>query len=176
MTPITKPFSSRHPHRRRPHGGGGGPGGKADQRGFTLVELMVTVAIAAILAAIAYPAYTGYVQRARRADAQAALMELAGWMERRYSTSFRYDETNGGDPTLPTPSSQSVSTYYTFTVTLTPSSGRSATVPATAFTLNAARAGVQASDPCGTLTLNSQGVRGVTGAASGWSATNCWQR
>jgi type IV pilus assembly protein PilE len=46
-------------------------------RGFTLIEVMITVAIIAILAAVAYPSYTSYIRKGKRATAQAALMDLA---------------------------------------------------------------------------------------------------
>jgi type IV pilus assembly protein PilE len=46
-------------------------------RGFTLVEMMITVAVVAILAAIAWPSYDGYVRRSKRATAQSALMTIA---------------------------------------------------------------------------------------------------
>lgn len=59
-------------------------------RGFTLVELMVTVAIVAILAAIAYPSYTGYVERARQAEAKARLLDAVTWMERSFALHNQY--------------------------------------------------------------------------------------
>jgi type IV pilus assembly protein PilE len=46
-------------------------------RGFTLIELMITVAIVGILSMVAYPSYLGYIQKGKRATAQAGLMELA---------------------------------------------------------------------------------------------------
>lgn len=64
------------------------------QRGFTLIELMVTVAVIGILAAIAYPAYTEQVAKARRADAEATLLAGAQWMERFYSENYRYDQNS----------------------------------------------------------------------------------
>jgi type IV pilus assembly protein PilE len=59
-------------------------------KGFTLVELMVVVAIVSILATIAYPSYQGYVQNARRADAQGALVQLNGAMERLFTVNNTY--------------------------------------------------------------------------------------
>lgn len=58
--------------------------------GFTLIELMIAVAIVAILASIAYPSYQRYVERARVTDGQARVMEIAGQMERCYSVNGNY--------------------------------------------------------------------------------------
>lgn len=63
---------------------------RLNQRGFTLVELMVVVAIVAILAAIAYPSYTRYVQGTRQAEAQGEIMALAGALERYRAKNFSY--------------------------------------------------------------------------------------
>jgi type IV pilus assembly protein PilE len=59
-------------------------------KGFTLIEMMVTVAIVAILAAIAYPSYQSHVVKTRRKAAEACLVELAQWMERYYTTKMTY--------------------------------------------------------------------------------------
>jgi type IV pilus assembly protein PilE len=66
------------------------------QKGFSLIELMIVVAIVAILGAVAYPSYMDSVTDARRADAQAVLMEAAQYMERFYTENNRYDEDTGG--------------------------------------------------------------------------------
>lgn len=65
-------------------------------QGFTLIELMIVVAIIGIIAAIAYPNYTQYVERARRSDAQGALMGLAAAMERHRTANGTY-ENAGAD-------------------------------------------------------------------------------
>jgi len=59
--------------------------------GFTLIEVMIVVAIVGILSAIAYPSYQDHVRSSRRADAQAALSELAQFMERRFTENNGYD-------------------------------------------------------------------------------------
>jgi type IV pilus assembly protein PilE len=60
------------------------------QQGFTLIELMITVAIVTILAAIAYPGYRQYVERARRTDAVAVLLEAKQFIERFYTERRTY--------------------------------------------------------------------------------------
>jgi len=61
------------------------------QTGFTLTELLISVAIVALLAAVAVPAYTGYVEKARRSDATTGLTKIAAELERCYTQFSEYD-------------------------------------------------------------------------------------
>jgi type IV pilus assembly protein PilE len=128
--------------------------------GFTLIELMVAVMIVGILASIAYPAYQEHVFKTRRAAGKACLLEAGQYMERYYTTTMSYASAS-----LPT-CSNDVSSFYTLAFSGTPD--------ATTYTLNATRTGAQTNDKCGTLTLNQAGTRGVSSAATGITAANCW--
>src|SRR5690554_3899978 len=81
---VTQPST-----RRRPQGPAGSTRRSA---GFTLIELMIAVAIIGILASIAYPSYQRYVERSRLSDGQAGLTQAAGEMERCYTQNYSYDE------------------------------------------------------------------------------------
>ena len=65
------------------------------QKAFTLIELMIVVAIVGILAGIAYPSYQDSVRKSRRADAKAALMGFANAMERHYTENNNYCDAGG---------------------------------------------------------------------------------
>ncbi|NBD20598.1 prepilin-type N-terminal cleavage/methylation domain-containing protein [Aquabacterium fontiphilum] len=141
----------------------------ATLRGFTLIELMITVAIVAILASVAYPAYTEQVARSRRADAQAVLMEAAQHMQRFYAAHNRYDLQLDGATANALPGTLQASpragtAAYTLSISA---------VDAGAFTLTATATGAQANDRCGNFTLTHTGARGVTG--SGATVQDCWR-
>ena len=83
-------------------------------QGFTLIELMITVAILGILAAIAYPAYTGYVVRGNRSAAQALLMNIAQREQQYLLDSRSYADSTTLGVTVPS----NVTSYYTIAIDL----------------------------------------------------------
>lgn len=131
-------------------------------RGFTLVELMITITVAAILAAIAIPAYKDYVRRARRADAMSSLQEVqlaqAKW--RTNNPAYAYLATvwtppsNGSCEDDPTPYDYSGKCHYVLSVISVSAIGFTATAapnPGTGTGLD------QANDACGTYAINQDG-------------------
>lgn len=64
--------------------------------GFTLIEVIVVVAIVGLLGAVAVPSWTDHVARSRRAEAKSALQMAALWMERNQAATFRYDADPSG--------------------------------------------------------------------------------
>jgi type IV pilus assembly protein PilE len=127
-------------------------------KGFTLIELVVTVAIIAILAAIAYPAYQHYVMKTRRAAAQSCLLELAQFMERFYATNLRYHQDRNGNPVALPNTQCSVDLAASYNL------GFLGQTTATTFTLQAIAQGPQAADAaCSPLTVDQAGSRGPSG-------------
>jgi len=132
------------------------------QKGFTLIELMIVVAIIAILGAIAFPSYQDSVRKTRRAGAQAGLMELASFMERNFTEANRYDQDDEGNA-IALPFAQSPrlpgTAYYVLTLA---SAART-------YTLTATPQGGQAADTCETMKLDETGLKthGVVNV-NGW--------
>jgi type IV pilus assembly protein PilE len=136
------------------------------RRGFTLVELMVVVAIIGILAGVAYPNYTEYVARGRRAEAQKALLEASQFMQRWYASRNSFtDGTAGTGPTLP--NQNTLSTYTLNKPTVDKDD--------LTYTITATRAGIMSKDKCGDFTLTSTGVKNLTGNAAGFNVARCWK-
>jgi type IV pilus assembly protein PilE len=144
------------------------------QRGFTLIELMVVVAIVALLAAVGLPSYQNYVLKSNRSVAKTKLLELAARQEQYFSDNKVY--TNNLQLLGVAASPMSVdsrgswvavgSATQRYTISAAISNG------GMSFTLTADTAGEQTKDDsnCATLTLTETGLRGGTGAL----AAACW--
>lgn len=129
------------------------------QRGFTLIELMIVVAVVGILSAVAYPSYTEYVRKGHRAEARAGLLQAAQWMERAATATGTYPSA------LPANLQTVPGDRYTIST-----SGDDAS-----FTLTAAPKGsAQSGDKCGSFTLTHTGAQDLTDNTA--TVAECWVR
>ena len=146
------------------------------QQGFTLIELMIVVAVVGILSAVAYPSYKEFVAKGRRAEAKTALMQSQQWMERNYTESYRYDKNSAGDAitALPTHLRQAPAQgtkNYDLEFTANPARD--------SYTLQAKRTGVTTGDKCGNFRIDQYGRKTLDGY-SGFSnekaaLDHCWK-
>jgi type IV pilus assembly protein PilE len=138
------------------------PSSRLRVRGFTLIELMIAVAIVAIIAAIALPSYNRYVLRAHRAPGHDVIMAVASAQERFYTNFNRY-ATTLAEIGFGTADATSEGGYYIVSL---PATGDTQT-----YTVLATPQGSQANDLCKNLTLTNAGVKGFTGTQDNG---NCW--
>ena len=139
----------------------------AHQRGFTLIEILIVVAIIGLLVGIALPAYQGSVLRSGRAEAKNELLQVASDQERFFSSNNTYS-------TDPIPLDGAVDTTRVtqnslYSIAVAACAGGAIT---NCFVATATAQNTQTDDDCTTLTFSSTGVRGATGA----STDECWQR
>lgn len=129
------------------------------QKGFTLVELMITVLIVGILASFAIPSYREYIRKSKRAEARTALMQASMNMERYFSSNNIYSGATVGTVIPAYSESKNYSINFddlqdqTYILIATPLDG-------------------QANDPCGQLIINHAGQKSVTNATL--NSDVCW--
>ena len=130
---------------------------RRSNRGFTLIEIMIVIAIIGIVITIGYPSLTEYVNKGRRTEVAGLLSEQAQILERFYSQNNVYTGVAGLSPG---------NDFYTITQTLTDQT----------FLLTAVRkAGkAMAADKCGDFTITNTGVRSVVNATA--ATKDCWGR
>lgn len=136
---------------------------KRDCSGFTLLEVMVAVAIVGILAALALPTYRDYIERGRRAEGRELLARVAAAQERFYTNRNQYSADITGGAGLGLATALSENRYYLAEVEVA-AGGQS-------YVLRSVPQGAQASDKCGALTVNNIGVRGYSGNENNG---RCW--
>jgi len=139
----------------------------ARNEGFTLTELMITVAIVGILAAIAIPSYAAYVRRVNRTDATRAMLQDAQALQRCYSQYFSYTPTAPNTCPVVAGTTTSPAGYYSIAVTI--SSATQYQIVATP------QKSPQTSDTaCASFTLLSSGQESAQNSGGADSTTSCW--
>ena len=129
----------------------------AKYRGFTLIELMIVVAIVAIVLSVAIPNYQAYGMRTNRSEAISNMLELSQWMERQFTVFGSYDDTGIAAPPITTSPKAAAGGGMTVNYLLS-----SIATPIT-YTITATPQGNQANDTCGTLSIDQASRECITG-------------
>lgn len=145
---------------------------RSKTRGFTLIELMVVVAIIALVASFAIPAYQRYGERARRADGKEMLMRVAAAQERYYTNFNRYAVAPLTAATsLGLNSLISERGYYS----INSANGATGNTQSYILTVTPVAGGAQVADRCGALSINNTGVKTPIATAMPQNSNGvCW--
>ena len=126
-------------------------------KGFTLIELIIVVAIVGIISAFAYPSYMEHIRNGRRTEAKAALVDLSSFMERYYTEKMVY--TGAALPYNLVPKDGGASSaYYNLAI---------ADITNATFRIEATPVGAQNGDKCGVLSIDNRGIKSAT-------QDSCW--
>lgn len=135
------------------------------KNGFTLIELLVTIAIIAILSSVAYPSYLSHVQKARRTEAQSALIDIANRQEMYYLDHHVYAANLDSDLGMGANPFITENGYYSIATSSAISTSVDFTITATA------RDSQTADSDCTTLSITQDNQKTATNA----NGTNCWK-
>ncbi len=137
-------------------------------RGFTLIELMIVVAVLGILAAVAYPSYDESIRRGRRSDAQSGVLMSAQFMERYFTTNATYVGANLPSSLQTSPESASATGKF-YDIQLS-------NVAANTYTVTAVRSPSrpQSTDKCGDFSVNQTGAKSLANNTA--TVDQCWRR
>ena len=149
------------------------------QRGITLIELMIVVAVIAIITAVAYPSYQDHIRKARRAEGKTALLKALQLEERFYTAEQTYTlnlvPLFGASGTAVMSGENPATGNYTITAEQDPDVGNDLRM---GVLLKATPAAPFSDVECGVLTITSTGTRTANGTKGTASATPtfCWER
>lgn len=145
----------------------------SSKQGFTLIELMITVAVVGIITAIALPSYSEYVRRSRRSDARVVLLQNAQFMERFLTENDRYDIRRDGVtpvalPNIISPAATSGSQVM-YNINISAVTRNSYTLQAVPVAGNA-----MDGDACGSYIIDNLGVK--SNASNSRTSIECWSK